>query len=388
MMGGRSGPRRRRRSASRRSSSPAPTASRRSTSAAGCCWSGCRTRSPTSCPMPPTCCRSRTRARSPRRSRRSSHATRWRPRRRPDASRSRSPARRRPERAGGGVPEPGEARAERAGRTRARDRPPETLLERFRPGVAAEQWSAREWPDGRRGHAAARRLAPAPLPALQQRRAGRRALGLCGRRRAGAGRDPGAAGRRGDARPVGGGNSGAAAVAGAAAGRVARRGQAGRGRERLGVARGRRRHALGGPVPRRVLGRLPEPLDAGVLDAMADGSTYWLVMRDVSDSLLGDERRLSREESRGVLEAAAAMHDALLGRARAVAGRVRRPARDLRPGDLGARARRARPAAQAGAGGLGRVLRRGRRRRGGRGAAAAHRPGAAGRAAHPPRHAP
>ena len=32
-------------------------------------------------------------------------------------------------------------------------------------------------------------------------------------------------------------------------------------------------------------------------------------MRDVSDGLLGDERRLSRAESRAVIEAAAAMHD-------------------------------------------------------------------------------
>jgi Ser/Thr protein kinase RdoA (MazF antagonist) len=36
-------------------------------------------------------------------------------------------------------------------------------------------------------------------------------------------------------------------------------------------------------------------------------------MRDVSDALLGDERRLSRAESRAVLDAAAAMHDEFWG---------------------------------------------------------------------------
>ncbi|MGZ8621471.1 MAG: phosphotransferase, partial [Solirubrobacterales bacterium] len=46
-----------------------------------------------------------------------------------------------------------------------------------------------------------------------------------------------------------------------------------------------------------------------VIDAFEAGGSWWLLMRDASSALLGDERRLSREESRTVLGLAAAMHE-------------------------------------------------------------------------------
>lgn len=62
-----------------------------------------------------------------------------------------------------------------------------------------------------------------------------------------------------------------------------------------------------------VLARLPEQLDPAVIDAFEADGSWWLVMRDASASLLGDERRLSREESRGVLALAASMHERFRG---------------------------------------------------------------------------
>lgn len=59
---------------------------------------------------------------------------------------------------------------------------------------------------------------------------------------------------------------------------------------------------------------------------VADGDGWWVLMRDLSASLLGDERRLSRDESRGVLETAAALHAEFAGDvpdgAAALAGRL------------------------------------------------------------------
>jgi hypothetical protein len=69
-----------------------------------------------------------------------------------------------------------------------------------------------------------------------------------------------------------------------------------------------------------VLARLPEGLDPAVLDAFEADGSWWLLMRDVSASLLGDERRLTRAESAMVLDLAAAMHREFRGeRVRALA---------------------------------------------------------------------
>ena len=58
-----------------------------------------------------------------------------------------------------------------------------------------------------------------------------------------------------------------------------------------------------------VLGRMPHAIDHAVLAAERDGDAWWVVMRDVSASLLSDGRRLSRDEHRRVLAAANAMWD-------------------------------------------------------------------------------
>jgi hypothetical protein len=58
-----------------------------------------------------------------------------------------------------------------------------------------------------------------------------------------------------------------------------------------------------------VLGRMPPAIDHAVLAAERDGDAWWVVMRDVSASLLADGRRLSREEHRRVLAAANGMWD-------------------------------------------------------------------------------
>jgi hypothetical protein len=53
-----------------------------------------------------------------------------------------------------------------------------------------------------------------------------------------------------------------------------------------------------------VLGRMPPAIDHAVVTATRDGDAWWVVMRDVSQSLLPDGKRLSREEHRRILEAA------------------------------------------------------------------------------------
>jgi Phosphotransferase enzyme family len=190
----------------------------------------------------------------------------------------------------------------------------DTLAERFRAGVAAEGWSVREWSEG--AAVTLQRGAWRQRHYLHFSDAERVAAHWI--YAAGVVPEPGevpAPPVVGDARPVGGGNSGAALW------RVLQPDGSLVVVKQVGAESDWVSRAVGGGTRSAdlfrsgVLGRLPEPLDAGVLDAVADGSTYWLVMRDVSESLLGDERRLSREESRGVLEAAAAMHDRFWGEA-------------------------------------------------------------------------
>ena len=57
-----------------------------------------------------------------------------------------------------------------------------------------------------------------------------------------------------------------------------------------------------------VLARMPPEIDPAVLDAGRDRRGGWLLMRDVSGELLPPDRRLSREESALILEAASALH--------------------------------------------------------------------------------
>jgi hypothetical protein len=57
-----------------------------------------------------------------------------------------------------------------------------------------------------------------------------------------------------------------------------------------------------------VLGRVPEVIDHAVLGAEQVSGGWVVIMRDVSAGLVPDDARLSREDSRRVLEAAAALH--------------------------------------------------------------------------------
>jgi hypothetical protein len=59
--------------------------------------------------------------------------------------------------------------------------------------------------------------------------------------------------------------------------------------------------------------RMPAELDHGIESVFADRDAWWVVMRDLSQTFLGDERRLTRAESRRILDAAAAMHAAFAG---------------------------------------------------------------------------
>jgi hypothetical protein len=63
-----------------------------------------------------------------------------------------------------------------------------------------------------------------------------------------------------------------------------------------------------------VLQRIPAEIDHAVLAVHPDPADgWWIAMRDVSATMLGDERRLTRAESRRVLEAAAALHRTFAG---------------------------------------------------------------------------
>ncbi len=62
-----------------------------------------------------------------------------------------------------------------------------------------------------------------------------------------------------------------------------------------------------------VLGRMPDAIDHAVVAAERDGDAWWVVMRDVSASLLPDSKRLSRAEHRRILEAANVMWEEFWG---------------------------------------------------------------------------
>jgi hypothetical protein len=61
---------------------------------------------------------------------------------------------------------------------------------------------------------------------------------------------------------------------------------------------------------------MPAEIDHAILAVHPDPANgWWIAMRDVSATMLGDERRLTRAESRRVLEAAAALHRTFAGEA-------------------------------------------------------------------------
>ena len=62
-----------------------------------------------------------------------------------------------------------------------------------------------------------------------------------------------------------------------------------------------------------VLDRMPRAIDHAVLAAERDGDAWWVLMRDVSASLLPDGRRLTREEHRRILRAANLMWEEFWG---------------------------------------------------------------------------
>ncbi len=61
--------------------------------------------------------------------------------------------------------------------------------------------------------------------------------------------------------------------------------------------------------------RMPPVLDHGIVAVARAGDAAWIAMRDVQQHLLGGDERLSRGQSRCVLEAAAALHAAFRGAA-------------------------------------------------------------------------
>jgi hypothetical protein len=110
-----------------------------------------------------------------------------------------------------------------------------------------------------------------------------------------------------------GGNSGAAlegVVLGDGTQLIAKR--VGPGADWLGrVTRDRGRTALLWEAG--AFARLPAGLDHGIESVHPDGDGWWVLMADLSSTFLADDRRLSRAESRRVLEVAAAMHREFAG---------------------------------------------------------------------------
>jgi hypothetical protein len=62
-----------------------------------------------------------------------------------------------------------------------------------------------------------------------------------------------------------------------------------------------------------VMDRLPHAIDHTILAAERDGDAWWVVMKDMSDLLLPDHKRLSRRESLSVLAAANGMWEEFWG---------------------------------------------------------------------------
>ena len=59
--------------------------------------------------------------------------------------------------------------------------------------------------------------------------------------------------------------------------------------------------------------RMPAQIDHGIERVVPDGDGWWVLMRDLSHTFLVEDRRLSRVESRRILDAAAAMHAEFAG---------------------------------------------------------------------------
>jgi Phosphotransferase enzyme family len=59
--------------------------------------------------------------------------------------------------------------------------------------------------------------------------------------------------------------------------------------------------------------RLPAEIDPAIVSAQPDGDGWWLVMRDVSATLLPEGTVIPREDNRRILDAAAALHDRYWG---------------------------------------------------------------------------
>ena len=68
--------------------------------------------------------------------------------------------------------------------------------------------------------------------------------------------------------------------------------------------------------------RMPPGLDHGIETVVADGDSWWVVMRDLSATFLGDERRLTRVESGRILELAAGLHREFAGEPPAAAAEL------------------------------------------------------------------
>ena len=117
-----------------------------------------------------------------------------------------------------------------------------------------------------------------------------------------------------DVRPLShGGNSGAALLRGTRGGRpvVLKRVTAGAdwlARVTGDDGRTARLHAA------RAFDDMPISIRHGIVDVQRDGAAAWVVMEDLGALLLDAERRISREESRRVMRAAAVLHSAFHGR--------------------------------------------------------------------------
>jgi len=59
--------------------------------------------------------------------------------------------------------------------------------------------------------------------------------------------------------------------------------------------------------------RMPAQLDHGIETVLPDGDGWWVVMRDLADTFLADDRRLTRAESRRILDAVALLHATFAG---------------------------------------------------------------------------